>query len=72
MVTETSSDCIFPSLSHCLCRYFRRFLIISGSQEFKENEKTFKFDRHVSTEPATILSCLMQKALEVEFVIEKC
>jgi len=28
--TETSSDCIFLSLGHCLFRYFQRALIIAG------------------------------------------
>ena len=43
------------------------------NQNFKENDKTFKFIRHVSTETSVIFSLLMYKALEVEFISrEKC
>ena len=37
----------------------------------KENDKTFKFIRHVSTETSIIFSWLMYKALEVEFLSRK-
>ena len=37
--------------------------------EFEENDKTFKFARHLSTETSVIFSYLMYKAFEVEFII---
>jgi len=42
-----------------------------ANQNFKENDKTFKFITHVSTETSVIFSLLIYKALEVEFISRK-
>ena len=37
----------------------------------KENDKTFKFQRYVSTDSLVIFSWLIYKALEVEFMMSR-
>ena len=39
--------------------------------EFKENDKTFEFIKHVSMETSVILSQSKYKAMEAEFIISR-
>lgn len=39
--------------------------------EFKENDESCRFERHVSTEPTVIFSWLMYNMLEVELIISR-
>ena len=53
------------------CCDFRARLGRQNIYTFKRNDKTFKFQRHISTEPTVIVSWLIDKALAAEFITSR-